>query len=760
MPTAGIVDKTLSIFIEQQFPAVYKESGAELVALTKEYYKWMETAENQSIYNARRMFEYRDISTTLDSMLIYFKNKYMADLPLDEAVVRVLVRNILDLYQRKGSAQGITLFFRMFYNEDVEISYPAARMLKVSDSNWKTGNYLQLFPNKNLFTSGTGVEYSYKDLLSRNITGSFSGAKAAVDKINTIRLNGILTPIIYIDKVKGAFKKNDQIITNIGGEEVGFGYVDGSLSELDVDESFPGTVGNEIGDLLTIRSDVGVGGQAIVTGISEDFDGQVNYQLTDGGWGYSLQNTRLLVSQQLILFNVPDFVATTASGVPFVTYERITDTQGVSGVIVGQTDSYIAVYIDSNPADAFALGNTISTSDRANNISLSPASITVKNSTSPGPLFPDTAGAADVKVSSLLNTETVNLIGDIISPYASVALNSTDYGLTTPMSGTASPVTINTVLTDAFDTPPLTIGTIADFQFLNPGTGYTNDVMASIQDSVFAKFEKRDQNIIFETPTDAFDFSVGAILTEETTNRTGIIRSINNGYLTITPYTYYGFDSATNNVLRGGASGILYNTVISETSPDSPRLGENATITSLVSFEIGEIETAAVFSSGFGYPDGTRAELINSDGIVAAEVVISSDTQGTNSGYWSSQSSHINGFTKTVAEDGVDEYYDSKMRVQDSDYFQEYSYELKSMVDPKAYTPALLQNVHLAGTKVFNQFLFKAKAGTINGASFIRFFNDDGNGSVLDQQDINEITSDILNFTVDSDVLTADNFAL
>ena len=85
------IEKNISLFVEKQFPAIYREDGAELVQLVKEYYKFLETQENQSVYVARRMFEYRDIDTTLASMIIFFKKKFLADLPLRESSIRVVV---------------------------------------------------------------------------------------------------------------------------------------------------------------------------------------------------------------------------------------------------------------------------------------------------------------------------------------------------------------------------------------------------------------------------------------------------------------------------------------------------------------------------------------------------------------------------------------------------------------------------------------------------------------------------------------------
>ncbi|WP_292901794.1 hypothetical protein, partial [Nonlabens sp.] len=332
------IEKNISIFIERQFPGIYREDGTELVQLVKDYYTFLETQTNQSIYVSRRMFEYRDVDTTLSSMLIFFKKKFLADLPLRESSIRIIIKNILDLYRRKGTPAGIELFFAIFFQEfDVEIIYPAEKMLKISNSKWRQGVYLQMFSNTNVFLSKTDKQYSYKDLISKNITGSASGAKAAVSKINFMILNGTKTPIIYIDSVQGNFERYDDIIANINGEAVSFGRISGSLNEFEVDTSTTGlvTAGNKLGDILDVVSEFGISGKAIVTEITDELSGEIVYDLVDGGYGYTVDNTRLLVSNQTLILN------NTSLG--FTIYERLEDTAGNQGIVIGQNISSVGL---------------------------------------------------------------------------------------------------------------------------------------------------------------------------------------------------------------------------------------------------------------------------------------------------------------------------------------------------------------------------------------------------------------------------------
>jgi hypothetical protein len=743
------IEKNIAFFIQSHFPAIYRENGAELVQLVEDYYRFLETQENQSVYVSRRYFDYKDINTTLTKMLVFFQKKFLADLPLKEDVLRFIVKNILDLYRRKGTPAGIQLFFALFYREyDVEIYYPSKQMLKVSNAKWRRGVYLQMFPNDNSFVSKTGKEYTYQDLLGKNITGSASQAKAAVAKINFIILNNILTPIIYIDEVQGTFEKFDDLIVNINGEVVAFGRVNGSLNAIDIDENYKGTTGNEVGDIYNVVSPYGGGGKAIVTEISEQFTGQISYEVENGGYGYTIENTRLLVSNQILLLD--------NSAQDFVIYERLQDSAGNEGIVIGQNENAVGVRL--NPGESFNLSRPISTLDRSPNITFPVGAggllaITVKNETSPGPLFPDTGDANNVIVESLDNVANVDVITDVVSPFVSTLINAADYESTAPMSGTASPVNLTTPLDQAFDIQTLTIGSIVGFANIDPGEDYVNDVFAVAQDSVFSNFERLNQILNLDSPAAAGSFNVGEIISEVGTSVTGVVVSTDTekGFIIVTPFDYYGFTG--NDIARENDDEFNITSIGVDYS--SRPFGENAVINSTTEFAIGRIKSVGILNSGLGYVDGERASLTNDDGDVQAEGIISADTQGVTSGFWADYSSHLNGYVETA--NGSLSYYDSGMKIQDSDFYQEYSYQIKSTLNPLEYDKLLKENVHLAGTKMFGDFTYKVKVGPSMKARFIRFFNDDGRGTPLELANTSALTADVFNYYSDSDQVTADN---
>ena len=737
------VEKNIAFFIKKHFPAIYRENGGELVQLVEDYYRFLEEDTRQSNYNVRRIFEYRDIATTASSMIIFFKNKFLSDLPFDDATVQFAVRNILDLYRRKGTKEGLILFFRLFYQEDVEIYYPAEQMLRPSNSKWRTGNYLEMFANDGKFTDIDGNEFTYNDLIGKNITGSISKAKAAVSVINTIILNGAQSPIIYIDEVQGTFQKYDDVICKIGENIVSFGRVSGSLSKFTVDDP-AGEVGVTVGSIFDVKSGNGIAGKGLVTKVSSNPTGQVTYEIDDGGWGYTANTSTLIVSSQSIILDNDPFA--------FTVGERLRDEESNFAEVIGQNRGSVGVLPD--PGDTFIFGRRIYRVSNGQEI-VNIFDVTPINTSSPGNMFADTGLLSDVRVSQLDNTETISLITDVISDYVGVTINDSNYNTAgvQPMSGTADPVTLATPLNQAFNLTPITIGTIKGISNINPGSDYINDVFALAKDERIINFDRHNQYIEVTPPAIAGTFSLNDIITEKNTNKTARVLStdIDRGLVYVLPYSYYGF-SGDENILFAGDE---FEVVSVYTDYSSTNLGDNAVIDPKTEFAEGRIQEVDIYSSGYGYTDETRATLVNSDGQIMVEGIIEVKEQGTTSGYWSDFSSHINGYQ--TDQENVTTYYDSNMKIQDNDFYQEYSYQIKSQLGLAEYESFVKENMHLAGTKLFGEFYYRYKNNSQIQPRFVRFFNDDGRSSALDQYDANNVSSDVTNLYSDNTFITCDN---
>ena len=778
------IEKFISYQIERQFPSIFREDGKELVDLITYYYRFLEENDRQSVYNNRRLFEYRDIDNTLQNMVLFFKNKYMKDLPLDDTNTRFILKHILDLYRRKGTPEGIELFFKLFYNEDVMIYYPAEAMLKPSTSTWKEGIFLQLYP--------TSID-ALKDLPAKNIVGSISKAEATVDRVLFILANNVIFPLVYLNNVRGTFRGFDDILFIENDIIKNYGKIYGSLDKIEIltDDS-KATTGNNIGDQLSVSYLDAKGGKVIVTGVTENITGEIDYEIIESGFGYTTENTLLYVSNQILFVENPlnDYII----------LERLEDQFGNTGTVIGQSNILLGVRMDEGsefienseiytsgrispfdkiltvkngtPTGSYTLSEAImraseniepektkfdtivfgtrklgdldndgivSANDSlqlakyfageeidsqvkdyieglfksyietnlitfneyfAKKIIMVTPFIVPKNDSSPGPLYPEAANNEidfAVKLSELDNIEEVSLITDVIANFKDVPLNSLNYNdvppAVTPMSGTANSVNLSTKLDEAFDLAPFEIGSIKIFSNVRPGSNYINRVFAVAYDNAMVNFDVYNQSITLEEISTIIE--VGGIIRQG--SKSGKILNIQGNTLSVLPYSYFGFDKAPITY-----NGRPFNVLAISRDYTSPKLGFNAVIDTATEFAVGKILTVDVTNSGYGYPDGVRVSLVDNSGNIRAIGIASARGQGKIEGRWSTQESHLN-------------FQDGKV-LQDSNYYQDYSYEISSKIDINTYKSTLDEIAHLAGTKMFGKFSLREEADVSSNA--------------------------------------------
>jgi len=268
------LSKTISEYIEQQFPAVYREDGPNLVAFTKAYYEFMENTSESPTTLSRSMFQNRDIDETLDSFLVHFKEKYLSEFPYAKAVdKRFAIKHIMDYYRSKGTPQATELLIRLLFNEEASVYYPGDDILRASDSKYKIPKYIEV--TQSARSAG---------FVENQITGSRSGATAFVEGLVKKRVQGRIIDILYLSDIKGSFT-TDELVSD-DGLLTNAPKIIGSLSSMNI---VNGGRNNVIGDVFDVSDDTGRQGKVRVTGI-ENATGRVDFELVDGGSGYTLND--------------------------------------------------------------------------------------------------------------------------------------------------------------------------------------------------------------------------------------------------------------------------------------------------------------------------------------------------------------------------------------------------------------------------------------------------------------------------------------
>jgi hypothetical protein len=303
-------EKLISPFIQSQFPAFYEEEGPQFIAFIKAYYEWMET-EGQAIYQTRRLTEYRDIDSTLEDFVLYFKEKYLKNIQFDLATnKKLLVKNSLDLYRSKGTERAVDLFFKLVYGTDAEVRYPADKIMRLSDGIWELPLYLEVSYSK----------YNI-DYIGKQIVGSLSGATAFVEKYIRRRTDRGYVNILFISNIQGSFRNGEVLGVNVNSSPVFDSAKNarmiGSLDRVEIETK---GVSFKVGDIVNFSgSSRGLGGQARVAAVS-NATGIIDFIFMDGGYGYTVDATSL-ISEKVLNFGT--IVANTISAQYFRLFEEL-----------------------------------------------------------------------------------------------------------------------------------------------------------------------------------------------------------------------------------------------------------------------------------------------------------------------------------------------------------------------------------------------------------------------------------------------------
>jgi hypothetical protein len=753
--------KKVSQFVEKQFPSIYQSEGRELIELVKAYYRFLEGESNQSIANIRQIYDYRDVDKTLDSMLFFFKNKFLNGLFFDEDS-RFIVKHILDLYRRKGSKEGIELFFRLFFEDEIEVYYPASDMFKPSQSSWREGKYLQLTPVTNISIFFSSI--------NKKIFGSISGAEAFIDNVFFINIRDSIIPILFISNATGSFREFDVIYSD--NPFIEYGSIYGSLNGVNIatvdNDRF--TSNNLVGDRIEIKSSSeGIGAVGRVSKVNENFSGEIEFSIEDGGFGYTISNlpentfseNLVLISQQLLFIENVDREYKLNEKIR--QFKLDTNTE-VIGIVVGQSRDSVGVILDESAPAAntesffFETGIDIETVDRDEVL------------TKPVLFATDFNNSSSFEIGDLTNKETVTIITDIIEDFLDVSIGSGNFNDTSlvPFSG-ANTVNITTPLNVAIDPKDFEIGTISKLKNINPGANYQGDALILVKETLFSRFGLKNQ-IISLAPSNV-NFVIGDFVTQqrsildfdgnlETVTVRGKVVDVFGNVITVKALTYNQFVLSEKQtiddlptivalpIFKEGIS-IPVNTISIAKDFDSIQAGLNAEILGDVSLDIGKIQEIEVVDSGFGYNKNETVVLMNTTKRerILSQIAASQDENQIDILEAILQAIEINGDAvgiATVNNQGKTEgrwttfesHIDRQKVLQDSFFYQDYSYEVTTSVPIDLFEDTYKNIVHPAGLKFFSKF---AKTLLINNVNDVSISRDIDFGEAINTEEYLEI---------------------
>ena len=125
----SLVKPKVSSLVRSQLPEFIREDYQTFLNFLEAYYEFVEEGEVD-------LKTLRDLDTTLESFIRYFKNELASNLPYSTVDTKFLLQHIKEQYNAKGSEASFRLLFRVLFNKEVTIDYPSKQILRASDGRW------------------------------------------------------------------------------------------------------------------------------------------------------------------------------------------------------------------------------------------------------------------------------------------------------------------------------------------------------------------------------------------------------------------------------------------------------------------------------------------------------------------------------------------------------------------------------------------------------------------------------------------------
>ena len=142
------------------------------------------------------LLQYRDIDTTIDRFIDYFRDDFMYQIPGNIlADKRNILKHIKDFYQARGTENSFRFLFRILFGQEMEFYYPKVDLFRASDAVWYVANIMKTTTTTNTF-----------DYTNRQLIGVYSGATASVESATQQTVAGGTITELTLTSVTGTFQ--------------------------------------------------------------------------------------------------------------------------------------------------------------------------------------------------------------------------------------------------------------------------------------------------------------------------------------------------------------------------------------------------------------------------------------------------------------------------------------------------------------------------------------------------------------------------
>jgi hypothetical protein len=146
------MNQKTSLLVNKQLPEFIREEYPQFISFLEAYYQFLEneqvvngiSQENDLTTKLKNLRYISDIDSSISEFEEQFYNQFLSLLPKDTKVDKAfLIKNILPLYQAKGTEKSFYFLFRLLFGEDIALTYPRNQILRTSDGKWSIENIIR-----------------------------------------------------------------------------------------------------------------------------------------------------------------------------------------------------------------------------------------------------------------------------------------------------------------------------------------------------------------------------------------------------------------------------------------------------------------------------------------------------------------------------------------------------------------------------------------------------------------------------------------
>lgn len=325
----------LSSLVASQLPEFVRADYPTFVAFLQAYYDFLESTQQD-------LGDLRDLDKTLDSFIRYFKDELASKLPYTTVEPRFLMEHIKEHYGAKGSEASFKLLFRILFNKEVTVDYPAKQMLRASDGKWNqdVSVFIKILTGHPNDPIGKLVDVVTPNRIIRVLVDRRQYVEIEVDRVVKVSDN---VYEYYIDRrFFGEISVGDRLRYRDDVNGIYFtGEILATTSKLEIQK--PGS-GFKVGDLYNIKNFDGYGSIMKIARVDSN-GGILQGQFIKYGVGYTT-----------------DFTTT-------ISAKSGQDVSGTAGTVIQRIDTVqpgghiLSTLNISEKLDGFAESGTINTAD-------------------------------------------------------------------------------------------------------------------------------------------------------------------------------------------------------------------------------------------------------------------------------------------------------------------------------------------------------------------------------------------------------------